>query len=167
MMPLIRRVGSCLFMVSLLVGTAWAVEGDVAFKREAGWDEETPPAVFPHWFHRIRFRCYVCHPAIFEMKAGANKITMDAIDEGKFCGICHNGKIAWESSFDTCNRCHVEQEERAVPAKKEEAVGKKEPVKKEEPAKKEEAVWKKEPAKKEGPAKKEEQVETEEPVEKK
>lgn len=134
MMPLIRKAGSCLFLASLLVSTAWAVGGDVLFKREAGVDEETPPAVFSHWSHRIRFRCYVCHPAIFEMKADANKITMDAIDEGKSCGTCHNGKIAWESSFDTCDRCHVEQEEKAAPVKKEEAAGKKEPAKKEEAA---------------------------------
>jgi c(7)-type cytochrome triheme protein len=151
-------------MASLPVGTAWAVEGDVIFGREAGVNEGVPLAVFPHWFHRIRFRCYVCHPAIFEMKAGANKITTDAINEGKFCGTCHNGKIAWGSSFDTCNRCHVEQEEKAVPANTEERAEKK------PPATKEEVVGEKEPAKKEEPPevpKKEGQVESAEPVEKK
>ena len=83
------------------------VKGDIVSQRKAG--EGVPPAVFPHWFHRVRFKCYVCHPAITAMKAGANKITMDAIREGKFCGACHNGKIAWETSFNTCPRCHVEQ----------------------------------------------------------
>lgn len=95
--------------VTALIGSSGlAVEGDILFKRE-GEPGGTPPAVFPHWAHRIRFRCYVCHPSIFEMKAGATKITMDAIREGKLCGTCHNGKIAWEVSFDTCNRCHVGQ----------------------------------------------------------
>jgi c(7)-type cytochrome triheme protein len=177
MLPLIRKLGFCLFMAGLHVSAAWAVEGDIVFKREAGGDEETPPAVFSHWFHRIRFRCYVCHPAIFdEVKVSASKITMDAIDEGKFCGVCHNGKIAWESSFDTCNRCHVEQVKKGAPQKKGEQgerkgeTKKEEPAKKQEPAKKEEAVGmkeptqKEEPAKKEEPPKKEEQVETEEPV---
>ena len=84
------------------------VKGDIVFQRKAG-EGEVPPAVFPHWFHRVRFKCYACHPAITAMKAGANKITMDAIGEGKFCGACHNGKTAWEISFNTCPRCHVEQ----------------------------------------------------------
>lgn len=132
MRPLLRRVGVWLLMTSLLASAALAVEGDMVFKREAGVGDDTPPAVFPHWFHRIRFRCYVCHPTIFEMRAGVNKITMDAIDGGKFCGTCHNGKISWESSFDTCDRCHVEREEKAVPAKKEGRAEKRAPAKKEE-----------------------------------
>ncbi len=95
-----------LFVAGLLVGVALAVEGDIVFKREGGG---TPPAVFPHWFHRIRYKCYACHPAIFQMKAGADKITMDAIGQGKFCGVCHNGKTAWEVSFNTCPKCHLGQ----------------------------------------------------------
>ncbi len=96
------------FLSCLLAASALAVEGDVVFKRQEG-APGTPPATFPHWVHRIRYKCYACHPAVFEMKAGANAITMDAIREGKFCGACHNGKIAWEVGFDTCNRCHVEK----------------------------------------------------------
>jgi len=95
-------------LASLFVTSSVAVEGDVVLKRQ-GEGSSPPPAVFPHWVHRIRFKCYACHPEIFEMKAGANAITMDDIREGKFCGACHNGKIAWEVSFDTCNRCHVEK----------------------------------------------------------
>lgn len=96
------------FVASLLVTPTLAVEGDIVFNRKAG-EGGTPPALFPHWFHRIRYKCYACHPEVFEMKAGANAITMDAIREGKFCGACHNGKVAWEVGFDTCNRCHVEK----------------------------------------------------------
>lgn len=62
------------------------------------------PVIFPHWFHRLRFTCNVCHPEIFNMRAGSNNITMAAIIEGKFCGKCHNGEIAW--SVDNCHRCH-------------------------------------------------------------
>lgn len=84
-----------------------AVEGDVVFKRKDGGGGGIAPAVFPHWVHRIRYKCYACHPAPFEMKAGANNVSMVAIQEGKFCGACHNGKIAWAVSFETCNQCHV------------------------------------------------------------
>jgi c(7)-type cytochrome triheme protein len=63
------------------------------------------PAVFPHWFHRIRFRCKVCHADLgFKFKAGGNKITMAKIIDGKFCGACHNGEIAW--SVENCAMCH-------------------------------------------------------------
>jgi c(7)-type cytochrome triheme protein len=63
------------------------------------------PVVFPHWFHRIRFRCKVCHADLgFKFKAGGNKITMAKIIAGKFCGACHNGKISW--TVENCGMCH-------------------------------------------------------------
>ncbi|MEO5332413.1 MAG: hypothetical protein H7839_10350 [Magnetococcus sp. YQC-5] len=63
------------------------------------------PVIYPHWFHRIRFRCKVCHNELgFEMKVGANQIDMNKIMDGKFCGMCHNGDIAWNLEF--CDRCH-------------------------------------------------------------
>lgn len=63
------------------------------------------PAVFPHWFHRIRFRCKVCHADLgFKFKAGGNEINMVKIIDGQFCGACHNGEIAW--SVENCNLCH-------------------------------------------------------------
>jgi c(7)-type cytochrome triheme protein len=63
------------------------------------------PVIYPHWFHRIRFRCKVCHSELgFEMRAGANDVTMAEIIDGKFCGMCHNGNIAW--STEHCDRCH-------------------------------------------------------------
>lgn len=63
------------------------------------------PAVFPHWFHRIRFTCKVCHADLgFKFKAGGNEINMGKIVDGQFCGACHNGEIAW--SVENCNMCH-------------------------------------------------------------
>ncbi len=60
--------------------------------------------VFPHWFHRIRYKCKVCHEKIFVMKKGGNNISMREIMDGKFCGTCHNGMIAWEPL--ECKKCH-------------------------------------------------------------
>lgn len=63
------------------------------------------PVIFPHWFHRIRFRCKVCHADIgFKFKAGGNEINMLKIIDGEFCGACHNGEIAW--SVENCDMCH-------------------------------------------------------------
>lgn len=63
------------------------------------------PVVFPHWFHRVRYRCKVCHADLgFQFKAGGNDINMLKIIDGQFCGACHNGEIAW--SIENCNLCH-------------------------------------------------------------
>lgn len=102
------RVGAALLMTTLLFGVALAVEGDVVFERK-GEQGGNPAAVFPHWVHRIRYKCYACHPSPFRMSAGANQVSMELIQEGKSCGVCHNGKRAWGVTFDTCNRCHVGQ----------------------------------------------------------
>lgn len=65
------------------------------------------PVIYPHWFHRIRFTCNVCHNNEgFIMKAGANNVTMAAIAEGKYCGMCHNdeNRVSW--SAERCDMCH-------------------------------------------------------------
>jgi len=69
--------------------------------------KDIPPATFPHWFHRIRFKCSSCHESLFRMKAGSNPITMTAMRRGEFCASCHDGEIAWEIGFLTCVRCHA------------------------------------------------------------
>ena len=102
-----RLAGGLAVLLVFVATTALAVEGDVVFKREGAKESGTLPAVFRHWFHRIRYKCYACHPALFQMKAGADKISMSAIEEGKFCGACHNGKAAWAMTIESCNRCHT------------------------------------------------------------
>jgi len=63
------------------------------------------PVVFPHWFHRVRFRCKVCHTDLGIMfKAGGNEINMLKIIDGQYCGACHNGSLAW--SVENCDLCH-------------------------------------------------------------
>ena len=109
----IRRtlMGRMLFIWSLAIAAvfvdpapAMAEYGDVVinnYSDAAGMR----PVVFPHWFHRIRFRCKVCHTDLgFKFKAGGNDINMYKIIEGKYCGGCHNGNIAW--SIKNCILCH-------------------------------------------------------------
>lgn len=69
------------------------------------------PVVFPHWAHRLRFTCNVCHPAIFSMTESA-LITKDEMLDGESCGVCHNGRIGFAVTPSTCNRCHVQVEPR-------------------------------------------------------
>ena len=79
-----------------------AAPGDIVFERPGG-AQGFPAAVFPHWVHRMKFRCYVCHPKIFAMKKGASKVTMETINAGPYCGVCH-GKAAFPAT--ACARCH-------------------------------------------------------------
>ena len=88
----------------LLAPEAWAEYGDVVLNRRSE-QGGVRPVVFQHWFHRIRFRCKVCHNELgFEMRAGANDVRMSDIIDGKFCGQCHNNEIAWGA--DRCDLCH-------------------------------------------------------------
>ncbi|MFQ5666212.1 MAG: c(7)-type cytochrome triheme domain-containing protein [Candidatus Binatia bacterium] len=105
MARLARLIGA-ISLSALLVGTGFGAEGDVVLKPRGG-EGKFPPTVFPHWVHRIRYKCYACHPALFAMKAGADEISMDRIQNGEFCGTCHDGTVAWAVTIETCNRCHV------------------------------------------------------------
>lgn len=70
--------------------------------------EDVSPVIFPHWFHRIRFQCSVCHVDLdIKMKAGTTGISMEKIINGEYCGACHNGDIAW--SPENCDLCHSGQ----------------------------------------------------------
>jgi c(7)-type cytochrome triheme protein len=99
---------TCMGIVASLVAvnTSRAEYGDIVLnsKSESMKKAGVKPVVFPHWFHRIRFKCKVCHEDIFIIKKGANDINMTKIMNGDFCGRCHNGLIAWEPLY--CERCH-------------------------------------------------------------
>jgi len=108
-----RRTGRLAIALAFLVAVgagmglterAHAEYGDVVinnFSDQAGMR----PVVFPHWFHRIRFRCKVCHADLgFKFQAGGNEINMLKIIDGEYCGACHNGEVAW--SVENCDLCH-------------------------------------------------------------
>jgi c(7)-type cytochrome triheme protein len=103
-----------------LLGTSTLprARGDTAQGGKAGGGaaglgtDQLPASIFPHWVHRARFMCKVCHEALFVPKAGANTVTMKHIADGKACGACHDGKTAFGVGLSNCERCHV-----APPAK--------------------------------------------------
>lgn len=97
------------------VGLAWFAApasptepGDIKFVRQAAGMDDVPPAVFPHWIHRMSYTCYACHDTTYKLKAGETIVTMDEIQNGQSCGACHDGKTAFVSNLSTCNRCHRE-----------------------------------------------------------
>jgi len=78
---------------------------------------ETPDVIFSHENHAGAqdLKCKDCHTKIFQMKQGktaekSGPITMAAMEEGKFCGTCHNGDKAFGvKAENTCAKCHVEK----------------------------------------------------------
>lgn len=93
-----------LVLATLLAAPAAAEYGDVVINNYAS-KAGMRPVVFPHWFHRIRFRCKVCHADLgFKFQAGGNDINMLRIINGEFCGACHDGELAW--SVENCDLCH-------------------------------------------------------------
>jgi c(7)-type cytochrome triheme protein len=104
--PALRTVIGLMLVawLAVVVSIAHAEYGDVIINKRSD-AEGIRPVIFPHWFHRIRFRCKVCHHELgFKMRAGGNDITMAEIVDGKFCGMCHNGEVAW--STEHCDLCH-------------------------------------------------------------
>jgi len=70
--------------------------GTVAFNHESHVDSAAP-------------NCTACHPKLFKiLTAGATPdgkaITHDAMNEGKACGACHNGRRAFGQ--EDCSLCH-------------------------------------------------------------
>jgi len=105
----LRRHFMALVVIVLAVGIGLSQEtraeyGDVVINNYSD-DAGMRPVIFPHWFHRIRFRCKVCHADLgFKFQAGGNEIDMLKIIDGEYCGACHNGEVAW--SVENCNFCH-------------------------------------------------------------
>lgn len=80
--------------------------GDVIINRTSSANGQEA-VIFSHWQHRIRFTCRVCHGELdFQMKVNATEISERANRQGKFCGACHNGKIAFRHNGN-CDKCHT------------------------------------------------------------
>lgn len=64
-----------------------------------------PVAVFSHPVHTQWLDCANCHPDIFNIKKETTqRLTMEYIIEGKFCGVCH---MTVAFPLNDCMRCHV------------------------------------------------------------
>lgn len=63
-----------------------------------------PNAAFSHRGHN-QYQCYACHPSIFpQARLG---FTHERMNEGRFCGQCHNGKAASAVADNACEACHA------------------------------------------------------------
>ncbi len=110
--------------VMLAVAPVWAQDEDEE-------EEEEPPADFvmkdtgksdwvmlSHAKHEAKVpKCTACHPKVFSSKIGRTRetkgeMTMKAMEEGAFCGTCHNGKDSFSVKPEQdCVKCHSVKKE--------------------------------------------------------
>jgi c(7)-type cytochrome triheme protein len=76
------------------------VDFDIIFKNTGSM----PHVRFPHLQHTEWLTCANCHPLIFIPQKGGNPVSMSAIIQGEYCGVCH-GKVAFPPTMN-CGRCH-------------------------------------------------------------
>lgn len=100
-----RLVGFGLIAVLVAASAGWAVAaggGDIVYKvRHIG------DVTFSHDNHIADrgYKCDDCHPAIFPMEKRKDdkKRKMSEMRSKKACGVCHNGKNA----FDVGSNCYI------------------------------------------------------------
>jgi c(7)-type cytochrome triheme protein len=94
-----------LLLSALAGGTALAVYPSQTITFAGG---EAGPVAFSGCAHGQP--CSRCHnqQTFPRMQQGEVTITMAAIDEGRLCGSCHNGRQAFASQGN-CQRCHQSQ----------------------------------------------------------
>jgi c(7)-type cytochrome triheme protein len=70
--------------------------------------KETGPTHFSHKIHLAAAQCGQCHPKLYFPHQKNRRVGMAAMEKGKSCGACHNGKHAF--SVKDCSKCHPVRE---------------------------------------------------------
>ncbi len=102
---------SLLFSISMMAvmiaGPAFANSGG----GEIYYSKPLKSVLFSHKIHadELGLTCDMCHMKLFDMQALAAQekpdFTMNSLYKGKYCGACHDGKMAFASNTQ-CARCH-------------------------------------------------------------
>jgi c(7)-type cytochrome triheme protein len=102
-------------LITAVVVGACILAPFIAFSKVGGGDITYTPkgashVVFNHEYHVSlkAQRCNNCHYKTFQMTGGAEyKMDMSLLTKGKFCGLCHDGKKAFDvKDASSCKRCH-------------------------------------------------------------
>ncbi|MBI2252791.1 MAG: cytochrome c3 family protein [Armatimonadetes bacterium] len=90
------------FIFSLNLVTLAVGGGNITFQAKTMGN-----VLFSHDKHVTlhKLACNKCHTSIFKYKKFSSGVKMDEINNGKFCGVCHNGKIAFDVKKE-CAKCH-------------------------------------------------------------
>lgn len=61
---------------------------------------------FDHEVHTRIAQCSRCHPGLFKIKQGANKVDFTDHGNQRSCFVCHDGQKAF--AWNDCSRCHAQ-----------------------------------------------------------
>ena len=102
--------------------TAFTVQDEANCRRCHGSDVNPPDTIllkesvkaviFDHALHNkeLGLACNECHMSLFDMKTGSTSekedYNMEAMYNGKYCGACHNGSMAFDVKTG-CTKCHI------------------------------------------------------------
>lgn len=108
------KAGRFIFLLAALAAWAGLVNSAAAQEYGGGpivFIKPVRAVIFEHKFHLGKnFGCQSCHPDLFPQKAGEveekDDFTMASFQQGKYCGKCHDGTIAF-SVNTKCNWCHI------------------------------------------------------------
>jgi c(7)-type cytochrome triheme protein len=113
-------VPSCFLVVTLASYNSFAHEPKSKVPSPFAFEQKTKDeagnlspgkVTFDHNTHKEKDqKCTYCHgkDKPFKTKIGTSPdVTMKAMDEGKACGTCHNGKASFPTrGKESCTRCH-------------------------------------------------------------
>jgi c(7)-type cytochrome triheme protein len=90
-----------LFLFAAATALAVIGGGDVTLKNKGG------TVVFSHAAHveGMGQKCQECHPKLYTNAKQHKAVTMKAMEKGKSCGACHDGRKAFSVKGD-CAKCH-------------------------------------------------------------
>lgn len=113
-----RRVRRYAFAVAIVLAGPLVALGmpdtvRIPIVKDHGAGDPPDAALFSHWAHDT-YSCTSCHPGIFpQARLGFTHADMD---EGRFCGSCHDGREAFSprDSGVSCETCHVPSKKREI-----------------------------------------------------
>ena len=102
--------------IVLWLGAKPVMGAEIPVPPDFSYGEKNPLGAVPfsHKFHvtEKKLQCPDCHTKVFQMKkmAAAAQLKMAKLNEGEFCGKCHDGTKAFATKdAKDCARCHVKK----------------------------------------------------------
>jgi c(7)-type cytochrome triheme protein len=105
---MLRLITGITALLALAVGLAFA---NAYPETPIVYDKPVRGVIFSHKVHMEKgLSCEMCHNRLFEMQAKKAQentdFVMESLYQGKYCGACHNGSLAFASNT-RCATCHI------------------------------------------------------------
>jgi c(7)-type cytochrome triheme protein len=110
-MKRIGMLGAFALALTLVCNVGLVLAGD-DYPDDIYFTEPVKGVSFSHETHvgEMGMDCESCHEDIFPMEALASQqepdFTMKAMAEGRYCGACHDGEMAFDAN-SRCATCHI------------------------------------------------------------